>query len=282
MTATSAKAMLSEVRTYFKIMAIAAEDANILSKAIDSRSISSNSTTSDTTAVKTINSAISKKDTAKQKEKFGIIHDSSNTSSKTDGTKQQRQQHQQQQQQQQQLDVASYNATADFIEATTSAILERQSKRSEKIKALATHDAQQELYNAAVLLYKNLENEEFPKIISSKSSSKTSSKSSSKKSSDTKVFAKPQYIAISTRSGIDSEILKYSAMALILGGRFAAISAALTPSRTDAVIDGIALGVLANHILITLLMTVGQTHTAIIWLMLRDILSGPIRYITQV
>jgi hypothetical protein len=268
MAATSAKSGLSEMRTWLKIMAITSEDADLVTN-MTFNSTTGTIGTSDTAVKTTI-----RKEKFKKKEKFGIIiHDSSNGSSSQTDT-------QQQQQQQQQPDVVEKNATATIIEAATSDLIARQSKRREKIKALAIQDAQQEVYDTAVQLYKNLEDEELP-IINIKKIKNSKSKNS-KKGSDKKVYTRPQYIAISTRSGIDPEIIKYSVLALVFGGRFAAIVAALSRVRTDAAIDGIAIGLLVNLISITLLLTVGQTYTAIIYMMFRDVLSGPIRYLTQV
>eukprot|EP00953_Heterococcus_sp_UTEX-ZZ885_P015644 8806-Heterococcus_DN1.PRE.3 len=256
--ATSAKSGLSEIRSWLKIMAITSEDTDLLTDMTFNST--TNTISSSDTAVKTIIS----KDKMKKRENFGIIHDSSNSSSMP---------------KQQQSDVVERIATAAvFIEAATSDLIARQSKRREKIKALAIQDAQQEVYDTAVQLYKNLEDEELP-VINIK---KIKNSKSKKKGSDKKVYTRPLYIAISTRSGIDPEIIKYSVLALVFGGRFAAIAAALSRVRTDAAIDGIAIGLLVNLISITLLLTVGQTYTAIIYMMFRDILSGPIRYLTQV
>jgi hypothetical protein len=260
MAATSAKSGLSEMRTWLKIMAITSDDDTDSSTNMTFNSTTNTISTSDT-AAKTIKS----NDKTKQKEKFGILHDSSNSSSMP---------------KQQQSDVVERNATAAFIEAATSQLIARQNNRREKIKALAIQDAQQEVYDTAVQLYKNLEDEELP-IINIKKIKNSKSKNS-KKGSDKKVYTRPQYIAISTRSGIDPEIIKYSVLSLVFGGRFAAIAAALSRARTDAAIDGIAIGLLVNLISITLPLTVNQTYAAIIYMMFRDVLSGPIRYLTQV
>eukprot|EP00953_Heterococcus_sp_UTEX-ZZ885_P015641 8805-Heterococcus_DN1.PRE.4 len=261
MAATSAKSGLSEMRTWLKIMAITSDDTDLVTTSMTFNSTTNTTSTSDT-AAKTIKS----NDKTKKKDKFDIIHDSSNSSSMP---------------KQQQPDVVERNANATtIIEAAKSDLIARQNNRREKIKALAIQDAQQEVYDTAVQLYKNLEDEELP-IINIKKIKNSKSKNS-KKGSDKKVYTRPQYIAISTRSGIDPEIIKYSVLSLVFGGRFAAIAAALSRARTDAAIDGIAIGLLVNLISITLLLTVGQTHAAIIYMMFRDVLSGPIRYLTQV
>jgi hypothetical protein len=269
MAATSSKSGLSDIRTWCKIMAVTSEDADVLTTNMTFNNTDSTSMTAPTAVKKTT----IRKDKVKKKEKFGIIHDSSSSSNM-----QSSQTNTKQQQQQQQPDLVERNATAAFIEAATSELIARQNNRREKIKALAIKDAQQELYSTAVLLYKNLEDEELP-IINIK---KIKNSKNNKKGSQKKVYTRPQYIAISTRSGIDPEIIKFSVLALIFGGRFAAITAALSRARTDAAIDGIAIGVLVNHIIITLLMTIGQTYTAILYVMFRDVLSGPVRHLTQV